>query len=276
MARRRNSAGLFAEAAATADAIHQQDQVAAAKSEQERIQKTKLRLGQIRARESDTRPLDPQHVADLAESIAALGLIEPLVVDVNGVLLAGGHRLAALQALQKTDPQIYDQQFPEGQIQVHMLTFDAEQEPERALQVELAENEKRVNYTRDQIERLAERLRSLNYRDVRGRPKEGEKALGPALAVAIGVSTRYVRKVLSEQKQEKQDQKNRNSVPILQKLKLLKKIEAALDELDELPVLEKPGRSQKALLKALPSFLASVKGSTQEIEAFIRQQKQQK
>jgi ParB family chromosome partitioning protein len=210
MARRRNSAGLFAQAAATADAIHQQDQVAAAKSDQERIQKTKLRLHQIRARESDTRPLDPQHVADLAESIAALGLIEPLVVDAKGVLLAGGHRLAALQALQKTDPEIYDQQFPDGQIQVHMLTFDAEQEPERALQVELAENEKRVNYTRDQIERLAERLRSLNYRDVRGRPKEGEKALGPALAVAIGVSTRYVRKVLSEQKQEKRDQKNRN------------------------------------------------------------------
>jgi ParB family chromosome partitioning protein len=262
---------LFAEAAATADAIHQQDQVAAAKSEQERMQKTKLRLNQIRARESDTRPLAPQHVADLAESIAALGLIEPLVVDAKGVLLAGGHRLAALQALQKTDPEIYEQQFPDGQIQVHMLTFDAEQEPERALQVELAENEKRVNYTRDQIERLAERLRSLNYRDVRGRPKEGEKALGPALAVAIGVSTRYVRKVLSEQKQEKRDQKNRNSVPILQKLKLLKKIEAALEELGKLPASEKPERSQKALLKALPSFLANVKGSTQEIEAFIRQ-----
>jgi hypothetical protein len=62
----------------------------------------------------------------------------------------------------------------------------------------------------------------------------------------------------------------------LQKLKLLKKIEVALEELGELPASEKPGRSQKALLKALPSFLANVKGSTQEIEAFIRQQKQQK
>ena len=30
----------------------------------------------------------------------------------------------------------------------------------------------------------------------------GEKALGPALAVAIGVSTRYVRKVLRESKGE--------------------------------------------------------------------------
>ncbi|NJR61745.1 MAG: ParB N-terminal domain-containing protein [Cyanobacteria bacterium CRU_2_1] len=274
MARKRsNSADLFAAATATADAIHEQDQAVAAKFEQERGQKTKLPLNQIRAREIDTRPLDPQHVADLAESIAALGLIEPLVVDTRGVLLAGGHRLAALQALQETNPEIYSQQFPEGQIQVHMLAFDAEQEPERALQVELAENEKRVNYTRDQIERLAERLRSLNYRDVRGRPKEGEKALGPALAVAIGVSTRYVRKVLSEQKQDGQDQKNRNSVPIYQKLKLLKKIEAALEELGELPESEQPGRSEKALLKALPTFLSNVKGSVKDIEALIRQQK---
>ena len=271
--KRGNSADLFAEAAATADAIHQQDQAVAAKSEQERVQKTKLPLGQIRARETDTRPLDPQHVANLAESIAALGLIEPLVFDTRGVLLAGGHRLAALQALQETNPKIYSQQFSDGQIQVHMLAFDAEQEPERALQVELAENEKRVNYTRNQIERLAERLRSLNYRDVRGRPKEGEKALGPALAVAIGVSARYVRKVLSEQKQEGRNEENRNSVPIFQKLKLLKKIEAALEELAELPESNQTGRSEKALLKALSSFLSNVKGSAKDIEALIQQQK---
>lgn len=57
------------------------------------------------------------------------------------------------------------------------MPFDAEAEPERSLQVELAENEKRVNYSRDQIERL----RSLNYRDIPGCPKEIEKALSPAL-----------------------------------------------------------------------------------------------
>ena len=275
MARRRNSADLFAEAAATADAIHEQDQAAAAKSEQERSQKTKLPLGQIRSREADTRPLDPQHVASLAESIAALGLIEPLVVDARGVLLAGGHRLAALHALQETNPEIYNQQFPDEQIQVHMLAFDAEQEPERALQVELAENEKRVNYTRSQIERLAERLRLLNYREVRGRPKEGEKALGPALAVAIGVSTRYVRKVLSGQKQEvtNANVENRNLVPISQKMKALRKIEAALVELSELPESEQIGRAEKALIKALPAFLSHVQGTAKDVESAVRQQK---
>lgn len=265
--KRTDSATLFAEATATAEAIHKQDQAAAAKAEQERGQKTKIPLHQIHPRESDTRPLRPEHVSDLAESIAALGLIEPLVVDTKGVLLAGAHRLASIQALKESDPDIFAKQFPDGLIQVHMLPFDADKEPERALQVELAENEKRVNYTRDQIERLADRLRSLNYREIRGRPKEGEKALGPALAVAIGVSTRYVRRVLSEQRQEPSHEENRNSVPIFQKLKLLKKIEAALEELSDLPESEQPTRAENALSKALPTFLKTVRRNIDEAKA---------
>jgi ParB family chromosome partitioning protein len=273
MARKRtNSAALFAEATATADAIYEQDQAVAAKIEQERAQKIKIPLGQIKPRKYDTRPARPEHVADLAESIAALGLIEPLVVDAQGVLLAGAHRLAAIQALKETDPEIYNQQFPDDLIHVHMLSFTADQEPERALQIELAENEKRVNYTRDQIERLADRLRALNYREIRGRPKEGEKALGPALAVAIGVSTRYVRKVLGEQRRQVTagDEKNRNSDPIFQKLKLLKKVEAALEELAELPQPIQPRRSEKALLKSSPSFLTNVKRTIEEIKTALK------
>ncbi len=266
--KRTDSASVFAEATATADAIHEQDQAVAAKAEQERAQKTRIPLHQIYPRESDTRPLRPEHVADLAESIAALGLIEPLVVDSEGVLLAGAHRLASIQALKEKDPEVFVQQFPDELIQVHMLPFDADQEPERALQVELAENEKRVNYTRDQIERLADRLRSLNYREIRGRPKEGEKALGPALAVAIGVSTRYVRRVLSEQRQELPDEENRNSVPIFQeRLKLLSKIESALERLMELPESEQPTRAEKGLSKALPGFLKTVKNNIREVRA---------
>ncbi len=273
MARKRTSgAAVFATAAATADAIHEQDQAVAAKSEKERGQKTKLPLAHIQTRQEDTRPLRPEHVAELAESIAALGLIEPLVVDSKGVLLAGGHRLAAIGSLKETDPKIYDQQFPDDLVQVHMLQFDAAKEPERALQVELAENEKRVNYTRDQIERLADRLKALNYRNIRGRPKEGEKALGPALAVAIGVSTRYVRKVLSEQGQESKDEKNRNSVPIFQKLKLLKRIESALEELAALPEPTEPTRAEKSLYKALPTFFKTVQNNIDEAKQAVKAQ----
>jgi ParB family chromosome partitioning protein len=153
------------------------------------------------------------------------------------------------------------------------MPFDAEAEPERSLQVELAENEKRVNYSRDQIERLAERLRSLNYRETRGRPKEGEKALGPALAVAIGVSARYVRKILSEQRGEEAGEENRNSVPIFQKLKVLRKIEAALEELISLPESEQPTRAEQSLYKAVPTFLNKLKASIDEESKGTRQKK---
>ena len=46
-----------------------------------------------------TCPLNLAHVEALAESIAALGLIEPLVVDKQGRLLTGGHQLAAIVQL---------------------------------------------------------------------------------------------------------------------------------------------------------------------------------
>jgi ParB family chromosome partitioning protein len=270
MARRRtNSEALFAEATATANAIHEQDQAVAVKAEQERAQKTQIPLAQIHPREADTRPLQPKHIAELAESIAVLGLIEPLVVDSKGILLAGGHRLAAIQTLKQSNPEAYAQHFANDQVPVHMMPFEVRVEPERALQVELAENEKRVNYTRDQIERLAERLRALNYRDVRGRPREGEKALGPALSVAIGVSTRYVRKVLREQ-QEQANEKNRNSDPIFQKLKLLSKIESALEELAALPESELPTRAEKALFKAIPTFLKTVRNNLNETKVTIK------
>jgi ParB family transcriptional regulator, chromosome partitioning protein len=260
--KRADSAAVYAQATSTAEAIHQQDQVAEERAERDRAQRINLPLSRIQPRAEDTRPLRDTHVADLVESIGALGLIEPLVVDLKGVLLAGGHRLAAIQILKATNFDLYDQNFPEDLVPVRIMPFDADAEPERSLQVELAENEKRVNYSRDQIERLAVRLRSLNYRETRGRPKEGEKALGPALAVAIGVSTRYVRRVLSGQ--DKDHQKNRNSVPILSRAKTLRKVEAALEELINLPEPKQLTKADQALLKAVPAFLVKLKASLDE------------
>lgn len=254
---RKRSTSVLGQATVIADAIYEQDQAVETQQDQDRSQRTALPLTKIVPRTEDTRPLRSQHVTDLAESIAALGLIEPLVVDLNGRLLAGGHRLAALQALKSTSPDLYNQHFPSDLIPVRVMPFDAEAEPERSLQVELAENEKRVNYSRDQIERLAKRLRSLNYRETPGRPKAGEKALGPALAVAIGVSTRYVRKVLSSQYEG-----TRNPIPNSsdqQRLKLLRKVEATLVALADLPEPEDSNRSEQSLAKALPGFLAKVR-----------------
>lgn len=268
MARKRSdSASLLAQATTVADAIHEQDQAAEAKSERDRAQRVSLPLSRIHPRAEDTRPLRDRHVNDLVESIGALGLIEPLVVDLKGVLLAGGHRLAAIQLLKETNLELYQQQFPDDLIPVRVMPFDAKAEPEKSLQIELAENEKRVNYSRDQIEQLAGRLQALNYRNIVGRPKEGEKALGPALAVAIGVSTRYVRKVLQQQRLGEAgevEEKIRNSVPNLQKLKVLRRIETALEELITLPESEQPTRTEQSLYKAVPGFLKKLQASISE------------
>ena len=197
--KRRSAADVFHSAVDTAEAIHQQDQAAETKAQEERGNRALLPLPHIHPRDRDTRPVRSQHVEELAESIAALGLIEPLVVDSRNTLLAGAHRLAAINTLKENHPEHYTGHFVDDLVPVRIMPFEADADPEKALQVELAENEKRVNYSCDQIEKLAIRLRELNYKETRGRPKKGEKALGPALAVAIGVSTRYVRKVLSEE-----------------------------------------------------------------------------
>lgn len=259
--KRSDTTAVFSQATSTAEAIHQQDQVAEEKAERNRSQRIHLPLSRIQPRTENTRPLHEGHIADLVESIGALGLIEPLVVDIKGVLLAGGHRLAAIQVLKESTPDLYYQNFPHDLVPVRVMPFDAQAEPKRSLQVELAENEKRVNYSREQVERLTVRLRSLNYQDTRGRPKEGEKALGPALAVAIGVSTRYVRRVLSDLDK---GNKNRNSVPILSRVKTLQKVEAALEELMNLPKSARPTKADQVLLKAVPAFLEKLKASLQE------------
>jgi ParB family chromosome partitioning protein len=261
--RRRSSADVFGGAVSAAADIHRQDQAAEAQAQTTREQRSRLPLTAITARSTDTRPLKSPHVTALVESIGVLGLIEPLVVDERSRLLAGAHRLAAVQFLQAQQPDAFDQHFPDGLVPVRVMPFDAEAEPERALQVELAENEKRVNYSRDQIEKLAVRLRQLNYKDTRGRPKKGEKALGPALAVAIGVSTRYVRKVLGEEKITLEE--NRNSVPIFRRKQLLKRLEDTLQALQDLPETDAKMASNLHLDETIPELLRSVQASLQEL-----------
>jgi ParB family chromosome partitioning protein len=153
-------------------------------------------LEAIKPREADTRPLNSAHVEALAESITALGLIEPLVVDKQGRLLAGGHRLAALLQLKEADLDTFKQHFRAG-VPVRVMEFDAAAEPDRALEIEIAENEQRRDYTPSEVRAIAERLRQAGYKDGKGRPKAGEKALTPALQTIIGKSRRTVMSYLA-------------------------------------------------------------------------------
>ncbi|NET32881.1 MAG: ParB/RepB/Spo0J family partition protein [Cyanothece sp. SIO1E1] len=169
-------------------------------SEQPQISRGKastLPIEQIQDRESDTRTLNPKHVDSLVESIRILGLIEPLVVDKKGVLLAGGHRRAAIAIIREKHPRGWGQHFPGGVVPVRMMDFSSEDEPDRALQIEVAENEQRRDYSPSEVKIIADRLRKAGYTETVGRPKAGQKALKPALSVVVSKSIRQVKRYLS-------------------------------------------------------------------------------
>jgi ParB family chromosome partitioning protein len=168
---------------------------------------------------SATRPARPGHVLALAESIAALGLLSPLTLDSRHRLVAGLHRLEALRLLLNTDragaidglnaeekarlaalPPV--DALPEplraGLVPVRILTgLDSAEDAATALAAEAAENTARRQYTPAEISELADRLRVAGFRDADGRPRKGEKALKPALAVVLGVDVSTVRRILN-------------------------------------------------------------------------------
>ena len=172
------------------------DQEVSSRRAEERGDLNAIPFDLIRLRDMDTRPLNEKHVESLAESIATLGLIEPLVLDQDKTLLAGGHRLAAIKFLQKSDPKAFNQQFPNNLIPVRIMPFKADDDTERALQIEVAENEHRRDYTPAEVRNIADHLRKAGYREGSGRPKPGEKLLMPALSVVIGKNRRTIQRYL--------------------------------------------------------------------------------
>lgn len=206
-----------------------QDATTRAEADRSRTEPGSVDIDFVQSRSTDTRQLDPRHVVDLAESISALGLLEPLVVDRKHRLLAGGHRLAAMKLLVESDPEkrakawatmaqlawanddaaplSKDAQaaierlraieaLPDRLVPVRIVDVDGDKDAEKALAIEIAENEKRRDYTKQEVIALSARLKSAGFRMARGKPKSGERALGPALAVIIGKSERQVRRIL--------------------------------------------------------------------------------
>jgi ParB family transcriptional regulator, chromosome partitioning protein len=214
-----------------------------------------MKFAQIKDRKVDTRPLDPMHVEQLAESIAVLGLIEPLVVDIKGVLLAGAHRKSAIAQIQEFAPDAYSTQFPEDMAPVRVMPFDADEEPDLALQVEISENEKRRDYTPTEIRALAERLRESGYTDMPGRPAKGERRLRPAIEVIVGKSLRQVRRILNE------EEKTRTHVRVSNKQLILSQLESVSERWLDLPSSEKQNESDEILNKQVARLLKQVRSS---------------
>jgi ParB family transcriptional regulator, chromosome partitioning protein len=197
MPKKRSAADMLQSATNAGAAIQKQDRAVEAKAEQLQSKPASLPLAKILDRASDTRNIQAEHVQELMESIAILGLLEPLVVDIRGRLLAGAHRQAAISLLREEDPTAFDKQFPDQLIPVRVMDLDAGNEPDLALHIEISENEKRRDYTPTEVRSLAKKLKEAGYDDVKGRPAKGEKALRPAIEVIIGKSIRTVRRYLN-------------------------------------------------------------------------------
>lgn len=195
-------------------------------------------IDQIRLRkDADTRGLSAGHVVTLAESIAVLGLLEPIVLDTHGNLLAGGHRLAALQLLAEpmplerrrvflarcgwvpvtTDDQplaelsgladrlamLGDKPLPKIKILVQVIDVTSK---DLALAVEAAENNVRRQYTYEEIAALAKRFEAAGYTHRDGKPAKGEKTMMNALEAAVGRSKRQIQRILNGEQGSKKTQ----------------------------------------------------------------------
>ena len=237
--------------AAVAD-LHKQDKHLEAELEAERVRRTELPLESIQPRpHGNTRDIDQEHVESLAESVAALGLLEPLVVDKSGYLIAGAHRLAAIKLLDEQGRWT-------GAVPVRMLeALDADKDPHGALAAEVAENEKRRDYTRQEILALAAKLKKAGFKTTRGRPRAGEKALVPMLAAVVGKSRRRVEQVLSGEQVER---KNRN-ISVFSSLRRLDHLREQIhDELahSRKPTLQKLRKELEALGALLEAALSEL------------------
>jgi len=176
-------------------------------------------LDDIVARQSDLRVLRPSHMKDLAASIATVGLIQPPAVDMKGRLLAGEHRRAALALLRAVSGSVeaVAEEWPDLEAEDHAriaagwkahgfdkgvpvrrMPFDAEEDRSRALAVEATENEKRTDFSKEEVREVVEKLKAAGFRATVGRPKKGEKALSPQLAIIFGKSQRQVFNYLAE------------------------------------------------------------------------------
>jgi hypothetical protein len=179
---------------------------------------TVLSLDAVVNRNADTRPVNWEHVVSVAESIAALGLLQPPAVDRKHRLVAGLHRLTACRMLASdavervklvaTDPELVVrvkalpalEELPEpllsGNIPVRVLTdLDSTTDIDRAVAAEAAENTARRQYTTREVESIKARLIDLGYSEVRGRPRAGQKALKPALSLVLGLGVRQLRRL---------------------------------------------------------------------------------
>jgi ParB family chromosome partitioning protein len=154
-------------------------------------------LSEVKDRAANTRELNLEHVARLVTSISEVGLITPLTLDREGALLAGAHRLEALRRLSAEQPERFETLFAHGKVPARVMNLSATRDTFAALRVEIEENEHRLDYSVEEVCAVAEQLISEGYVLSRGRPKQGERPLIPALELIFNKSRATIKRYLA-------------------------------------------------------------------------------
>lgn len=245
-----------------------------------------LSLELIKDRVADTRKAKADHVLGVAESIAALGLLQPPAVDRKHRLIAGLHRVTAcrlllaepadritmfaqlegasripadeVQARLTALPLPHDLPEPlaNGRVPVAILVgIDAENDKAAALAAEVAENVTRKKYSAPEIYALVGQLRGHGYTEPKGRPRSGEKALRPALRLILGMSEKTIRNILEREKGGK--------LPPFQPKEATPKAETvllnAISSYRKSAEKQNPMKPTKTLIETLSELLAELK-----------------
>lgn len=258
----------FTAAASTAKTMSKADVAGAERNQQDREQRSFVSLSQLKQREQNTREINNEHVEALIESIRTIGLLEPLVVDNRYRLLAGGHRLKAILAIAQGDPQGFAEIFPESLVPVRIMPFDANEDVNKALECEVAENEKRRDYTPSEVRSWASRLIDLGYIHERGRPKGGVKPVVPALQVIVGKSRATIQRYLSQQNDENVGgSENVSNETIMEEKKLLNAAWKKLKTFQKMHQDAETTPKRALLLKKIPNVLDRIEDVLGEIDA---------
>ena len=154
-------------------------------------------LSEVKDRAANTRELNLEHVARLITSISEVGLITPLTLDREGALLAGAHRLEALRRLSVDQPERFEALFAHAKVPARVMNLSATRDTFAALRVEIEENEHRLDYSVEEVCAVAEQLISEGYVLSRGRPKQGERPLIPALELIFNKSRATIKRYLA-------------------------------------------------------------------------------
>jgi ParB family chromosome partitioning protein len=181
-----------------------------------------LSIDAVLPRSQDLRPIRPEHVRMLAANIATVGLISPPAVDAAGRLLAGEHRREALLLLRSISGNVdLARELFAPEVESGGLTnadleqlasawvregYDAGVPVRRmpnadgatALAVEISENTQREDFSNDEILEVYSKLQKAGYKSTVGRPKPGEKAIMPAMALIFGKHARTVQRALKK------------------------------------------------------------------------------